>query len=332
MGLQQIRTAAGGTLDSPGFQCTLEETRRGARRTEQNNNVVRGSRLQFAVLSDQRSLLQHRVNSICDKCGFLRVGFLFHADGIQFYTGIGKVGMRNAFAQLFGFSVIESADFGTHTGTEYIIDRFDHFSAGTEIMAEQNLSVIPCRCLLRGKITLILAEENTGISQSELINGLLDITDHKAVLPLCAQGTENGILNTVRVLVFIHKDLPESASDLGGSRCGTAAGFSQEQIQRLMLQITEVQTSAASFGICIGFVKLPDQRKQTPCTGCALRKIRNDLDRFIGEIAEFLFQSLFAGITHRFNLLRKFRIRVLSGEGQPTIVYRSVSDDLIPGF
>ena len=46
-------------------------------------------------------------------------------------------------------------------------------------------------------VGIVFFKENSGVCQPELVNRLLYISDHKAVLPFCSQSGENGILDFV---------------------------------------------------------------------------------------------------------------------------------------
>ena len=209
--------------------------------------------------------IQKFCNPLCHKSRFILIGVVFHFDAVEFHSGIRQLDMRNTFPQHFLFTISKATYCSTHAVGEHIIHRFNYFSAGTEIGTEQYLSALGRSCLPCRHIDMILFQENSGISQTELVDGLLHVTDHKAIVPSIGQRFKNRILDTIGVLVFIHHDLPESVADLPRCSSDAATVFTLEQIQHLMFQVAEIHAATSFLNLGISNFKLPHQTDQSPC-------------------------------------------------------------------
>ena len=246
--------------------------------------------------------------------------------------GIIQRHVGNSLPKLLRFPVGQPAHLGAHTGVEHVVHRVDNLRAGTEIMAQKNFSSLPRLRLPGGDVFFVLFQENARVGQTELVNGLLHVADHEAVLLLPGQGVENRVLHAVGVLILVHHDLPVTPPDLPGSGGGLASGFSQEQIQGLMLQIPEIQHPAAAFCRGIIPVKLPYQRHQPPLGGGCLMQVGQHLSGIVGKAQQFLFQAVLAGRPGGFDPFRQLRVGViLGGKPQRPKAKLPLCRDIIPG-
>ena len=149
---------------------------------------------------------------------------------------------------------------------------------------------------------------------------------------LSGQGRKNRVLYAVGVLILVHQDLPVESADLRRCCRGACPEFTQQQIQGLMLQIAEIQTTAAFFRAAVGFVKLPDQSNQSPGSRRRLGQIHQQLGGIVRKAAKLSFQPLFAGISGGLDPLRQFRIRIFPGKCQAAVVDFPAVNHFIPGF
>ena len=124
---------------------------------------------------------------------------------------------------------------------------------------------------------MVFFQENTGVRQPKLVDGLLHVSHQETVLLFLRQGGENRVLNTVGILVFVHQNFPVTAADLPGSGSGTCTAPSQQQVQGFMLQIPKIQTPAAALGGGIVPSELPNQGHQSPGARGRLGQIHKHL-------------------------------------------------------
>ena len=267
LSLEQIRAAAGGTADTQGLQRPLEVSARAAGRPQKNHDIPRLYRAQSVTVPYQCIGSQHITDSISNKGCFLRIGVRHGRQRVQLYAGIRKRNMGNAFPESLCLGIIESSDFRCHTGRKHMIDTLDNLSAGAEIVTEQHLSSLPRLRVFGGSVGFIFFKEYPRVCQPELIDGLLDITHQKAILLFEAQRGKNRVLHTVGILIFVHQNLPVSASNLRCGGCGIRPGFAQQKIQGVVLQIAEVQNPAAALGCPVIPVKLLYQSDKSPGAG-----------------------------------------------------------------
>ena len=215
-----------------------------------------------------------------------------------------------------------------------MIDRFDDLRAGAEIGRQQDLPALPCRRFRHGGIAVIFFQKDTGVRQSELVDGLLDVADHETIAPVAGESPEDGILDLVGVLILVHHDLPEAAAQLGGGcrRDSLALNVSApQQVQHQVLQVREVHAAAASLGLVEGFAEPAHQIDEAPAGGAGLAQIRQDLTRIVSKPHQPLFDALLAGIPAGLDALLGHGVEGL-GKGQAAIIHRPVGCQLVPGF
>ena len=274
--MQQIGTAAGGTADALRFQRLLEIPASASGRTKQDHNVLGAHRTKAVPLPDGRSRPKHFGNPLCHKGRFLRVLVFPGFDHVQLHGGV-QLYVRNSLPERLRLTVDKPADLGPHTGTKHVVHRVDDLSAGTEIVAQQNLSALLWLSLAGWHIIPVFLQKYPRIGQTELVDGLLYIAHQETVLSFPGQRIENCILHTVGILVFVHQDLPVAPSDFQCGSSGICSGFSQQQIQCSLLQIAEIQAPAAAFRGGVIPIKLAHQRHQSPLRRRGLNQVRENL-------------------------------------------------------
>ena len=261
--LHQVGAAAGGAADSPGFQRPLENGPGASWGAEQDHDILRLHRTQLSILAHRGALPEHGLNPVRHKIRFFLVGVFPNRDGVQFRSRGSQRNVRDSLLQHFRTGIVKSSHFRAHTGSEHIVYRSNHLAAGPEIPAEQHLSALPGGSLVRRDIIPVFFQENPRIRQTKLIDGLLHVPHQKAVLPLFRQRHENSVLDAVGVLILVHQDLPEPSGDFRCRSGWAAPVFSQQQIQRPVFQVAEVQHPAAALRRRIGPVKISYQRNQS---------------------------------------------------------------------
>ena len=174
------------------------------------------------------------------------VGIIAHFHAMKPNLRQAQGRMENTFIKRFFGSIGQAANLGRHTQPEYIVYCFQHRSTGSEIPAQQYLSAFTVNSLLRMGISCVLFQKDTGISQTELINRLLHITNQEQILLLFRQCAIDRILHRIGILVFIHHHFPETAANLPGHMGNTAAALAIQKIQCMVFQIAEVQDPAAA--------------------------------------------------------------------------------------
>ena len=132
------------------------------------------------------------------------------------------------------------------------------------------------------RIVSVFTQEDRRICQTEAIDGLLDVADHKTVSTLPGYGAEQTVLNLIGVLVFVHHDLLVALGDAERKLCRRFSVFLQEQANRKMFQIVEVEGMKPYLIPGIANRKCLSQRKQG-ANGCAgLAKVgKNELGRAV---------------------------------------------------
>ena len=223
--------------------------------------------------------------------------------------------MGNSLPEGFRFAIAQTAHFRGHAAEKDIVDRLDHLTAGAEIPAEHDFAALARLCLFSRCIVPVFLQENARIRQPELVNGLLYVAHHEAILLFPGQGGENRILNTVGILVFIHQDFPEPPSDLRGSGGGAGAVLTQHQIQHLMLQIGKIQDPPGLFGLGKLPVKLANQGNDSPGSGCRLVQIFQYQRTGIGKCLQLFGKILLAGIPGSLDPVLQIRVGALFNGG-----------------
>ena len=307
--LQQILSAAGNAADAPAFQRPLIMDAHRTGRTQQDHNILRLHGPCAVAGTHRLSGLNHLLNLICYIVCFFPVGILLHIHAVQPHLRLSQRRMGHALIQRFLRSVMQATHLGRHTKLEYIIHRFQHRTAGAEIPAQQHLPPLPrCSFISMGK-GCVFFQENAGVCQAELINGLLHIANQEQILfPFCQRAVD-GILHRIGVLVFIHHHFPEATADFPGHSGDAATAFSVKQIQGVMLQIAEIQNTAAAFHAVIGLFEPAHQTDQPPHRIRAAGKLLQHRRRCIRKWLQLLCKAFLAGIANCLDMLHQIFIR-----------------------
>ena len=104
--------------------------------------------------------------------------------------------------QIVGLIVVNLADFLVHESFKDIIGRFQHFDVTTEIFLEDNQLALTRIGLIEFKFII----KNLRIGLTESIDGLLNVTNHKAIIS-SSQQFQHPLLSMVGVLVLIDHHL-----------------------------------------------------------------------------------------------------------------------------
>ena len=121
---------------------------------------------------------------------------------------------------------------------EHTVDRAHHLVAAPEVPAQLDLRIVRI---------LIFHKEEIRARLAEAVDRLLHVTDLKDIRTTEAfrrEGPDQLFLYEVRVLVLIHQDLPILMRDIIRDRrrvADTLCIRGIEDLQRLMLEITEIQ-------------------------------------------------------------------------------------------
>ena len=216
------------------------------RRPEQDHNIVRHDGPQRVLVTNIMPSIQQFLDPLGHISGLFSIGVLPDLNGMKFYLRFTQRLVGDTFIQRFIVSIVQTANLRRHTLPKHIVYSRKHCATRAEVGGQHDLSTHSGTALLRIVITLIFFQENTGIRQAELVDRLLNIANHKTVLVFQGNCGKNPILHRIGILVLIYQNLPEPAAYFPGDLCWAAAGFSQEQIQGSMLQISKIQNPAAA--------------------------------------------------------------------------------------
>ena len=275
--------------------------------------------------------IQHGLDPRGNKGRFLTIGIFPDFNAIQLHRRLRECRVGDPLPEFFRLAIGQAAYGGAHAGLKHIVDRLHHLAAGTEIGAEEHFSPLPRLGVTGWNITVVFFKKDPGIGQTELIDGLLHITHHEAILLPVGQGRENGVLDAVGVLVLIHHDLPEAAANFIRRSGWAGALGAKQQVQGLVLQVAKVQHPAAGFCTVIFLTELPHQNHQAPGPGSRLPQVTQNLPGIIRKAPQVLFQALFAGIAAGFYPFRQTFIDALSGKRQAAVVDAFPFHHIVPG-
>ena len=198
-------------------------------------------------------------------------------------------------------------------------------------MTEEDFPALPGLCLLRRGIGSVFLQENLRVRQAEAVDGLLHVSHQEAILFFFRQRRENRVLHPVGILVFIHHDFPEPGADFPGCPGPAGSIFSQKQVQGTVLQISEIQNPAASFGPGIVLIKPAHQLDEPPGSRFRLAQVREHLGGIIGKAFYPLFQLVLHRLPDGLHLVGKHRIVSLAGKAQRSEIDVLSAVHLIPG-
>ena len=261
LGLQQIHTTTGRIPDSSLCQSTLVIRTCRTGRTQKNHNILGFDPTQ-GISIPNKTFPQHGLNMPCDKGGFFRISLFLHIHTTQFSIRLLERNMADSLIKRFFGAIVHTAHFRTHAGFEHIITSLKHTTAGSEIAAENDLTVLPRLRFVRRLEFVIFIKENRWIRQAELIDGLLHITDHEKVTSFNGKRMIDLVLYFVGILVLVHHNFQEASADFFRRRGQLNTVFPQQQIQHFMFQIAKIQNAAALFRFTVGCIKFLYQRSQ----------------------------------------------------------------------
>ena len=161
--------------------------------------------------------------------------------------------------------VRNAAELRAHEFSEYIVRRRKHLRPASEVFVKvDSLLAFPVFC-----IRMVFFQKQLRSRQTETIDTLLDITNHKPVpsaVLLAGHGREERLLDKVTVLVFIDHNFPELLRQLP-RRIGphqAAVFLLHENFKRKVFQIGIIEDIFAPFLLRKCFRKLLRQVNQHP--------------------------------------------------------------------
>ena len=333
LGIHQVGVPLHGAADAPGLQRPAEGIAHGAGGAKQNDDILGCHRPQGASLANGGAFCQHFFNAPGCKVRFLVVGFA--AGNLQYIKFRGRVlqgAAGNSLPQCFRLAVVQAAHLPAHAGGEHLVDGGDHLDPGAEIVAEENFPPLARLCLLSREEAAVFFQEDARVCQPEAVDGLLHVPHHKAILLLLGQGGKDGVLDAVGILVFVHHHFPVAAAQFPCCRRGAGAFLSQQQVQRPVLQIPEIQNPAAAFQGGVVGVEPAHQLNEPPGRVSGGTQVGEHLPGIVGEAAELLFQLLLAALPDGLHLFGQHRVIFLPRKAQGAEIHIFSLSNLIPGL
>ena len=176
--------------------------------------------------------------------------------------------MGDSLMKCFVIAVIKTANRRRHANIKDVIDALKHCTAGAEIGRQHDLSSLVADSIFGVGIACIFMQENAGISQAELVNGLLYVANHETILPFLRQRSKNRILNSIGILVLIHHNLTKTAANLRCRICSAGTAFADKQVKHTMLKVAKIHNTALLFQTVVFHLKGAYQLHQTPYGSC----------------------------------------------------------------
>ena len=99
------------------------------------------------------------------------------------------------------FIVRDLAQRWAHNGLKHCVNAVHHALAASEVLAQGNEVVERVGLLAEGAV---LSDENRGVSQTEAVNALFDVPDHKVII-VPDNPLDDGLLHIIGILVFVQK-------------------------------------------------------------------------------------------------------------------------------
>ena len=184
-------------------------------RAQKNDNVAHPDRAKRACVRDLHAVIQHlsdarghepRLHLPLFRALLVRVR-LIEFDAVELHLGCFRFRIGKPRAELFRLAITELERFSLHAERKHIVCRCKHLAPGAEIIRQQNLARLRVLRLFIGSIAFVFLQENTGIRQSEAVNGLLHVADQEPVLSVFGHGLKDALLHLVGVLVLVDQDL-----------------------------------------------------------------------------------------------------------------------------
>ena len=156
---------------------------------------------------------------------------------------------RRADMQRFAVSVIQIAQLFAHQGRKQEIDAVKHLWARTEVFGKHDTARRGIGDVLRIAVRQIFLQKNRWIGETEAVNALFDIADHKDVFFLIADCAKNRVLHRIGILVFVDHDFGKMhvVGQLG--RRTVRIG---QQFDREVLEVVEIHDTAPQLLLLVG--------------------------------------------------------------------------------
>ena len=185
--------------------------------------------------------------------------------------------------QPLAVTVSRIAQLGCHELFKDKVDACHHLWGGAEVRIQRQQSVSACRTLLRAGAgsaagqrcpCVQLSPEDAGVGLTEAVDALLQVAHKEQVIPRRgSKAAVNGILQSVRVLIFVHHHGGIAVPDALAQR-GAHAIRCAQQPQGLMLKIAEFQQLALLFLCREAGIKIPHGGKHRPQPGQGRSAVR----------------------------------------------------------
>ena len=149
--------------------------------------------------------------------------------------------------------VVDAAQHRAHHAVEHTVNRAHYLVAASKVPAQLDLRIVRI---------LVFHEEKIRARLTEAVDGLLHVTDLEDIRTTEAcrrKGTNQLLLHEVRVLVLVHQDLTILPCDIIRDRRRVADALcirGIENLQRLMLEITEIQHMPLFFLLLVARTEL----------------------------------------------------------------------------
>jgi hypothetical protein len=118
-----------------------------------------------------------------------------------------------------------------------------------------------------GLKALVFPQEDGRVGEAEAVDRLLHVPNVEQIVPVAGDGVENGVLDSVGVLVFVDQNLAVPVRDAPAQLRLPAGASAGQRRERKMLQVGIIQKGAAALFSGIGFVELPDQPEEASIAG-----------------------------------------------------------------
>ena len=159
------------------------------------------------------------------------------------------------------FVIVHVAQTARHARGEHGVHRSDDLAARAEVLPQRDAPRLALGGLGPVAEGAVFFVEDLGVGQAEAVDRLLDVPDHKEVIPRARQGAEDRVLHTADVLIFVHHDLGEVRGDLPRQRGGLVV-LIREQAGGEVLEVGVIHQRGAAFGAGVFRVEIQGQAQQ----------------------------------------------------------------------
>ena len=158
--------------------------------------------------------------------------------------------------QLFIVTVIHTRRLFSHGVRENIVYRFNNGGSAAEVHGQIDAPIDCFGTTFEGHIFF---QKQGGVRQTEAIDTLLNIPDHKAICAVGYQGSYQ-FLHTVRILILVNKNFLKGTSHFlsSGRRKNLARLLitNSQNLQTIMFQISEIKPIFFTFRLVIRLIKI----------------------------------------------------------------------------